>query len=598
MIWERFVASQMAAGPLRSNDRRRRGRRVRLPRDGHASCGLPASRASTKRPKDDEARRAKGRVPRLPELKEGEPLEAASSSRNSTSPSRRRATPKRRWSRRSKRTASGGRRPTRRSSRRFRRAVTSTQQERRFIPTPRSAPRSTISSSSTFQRIVDLDFTAQMEGDLDRIAEGARGLGRAPAAILRPVRERARRGRKEAAAARTARRADRRDLSEVRPPDGHQDRPLRQVHLVQRLSRMQDDQADRQGDGRESVPRTAARSSSAARRRAARFTAARTIRSAISSRGIAVVPEPCPVCGIATSLARRRRARRQRPPRNAPPTVTHDVDCSSADDRIRSYGTLLGLTCERLTVIGGGLAGCEAAWQAARCGVEVDLYEMRPHTQRPGAHDRCARRARLQQLAARRRVRERRRTAQGRAGAARFADRRLGARNRRSRPARALAVDRVRFSALVESRIAAEPRIRAPSRRDAGDSARPPGDRRLRAAAVADVLRKPRSSSWWRARSRRLHYSMRRRRSSRPTRSTSRRCTESRATIRATATTISTFRSIAKRYARLRRAILRTLRRHPDEGFRGAALFRRLPAGRRDGGARRRRAALRAAASR
>jgi methylenetetrahydrofolate--tRNA-(uracil-5-)-methyltransferase len=32
----------------------------------------------------------------------------------------------------------------------------------------------------------------------------------------------------------------------------------------------------------------------------------------------------------------------------------------------------------RLTVIGGGLAGCEAAWQAARCGVEVDLYEMRP----------------------------------------------------------------------------------------------------------------------------------------------------------------------------------------------------------------------------
>jgi methylenetetrahydrofolate--tRNA-(uracil-5-)-methyltransferase len=29
-------------------------------------------------------------------------------------------------------------------------------------------------------------------------------------------------------------------------------------------------------------------------------------------------------------------------------------------------------------VIGGGLAGCEAAWQAARRGVQVDLYEMRP----------------------------------------------------------------------------------------------------------------------------------------------------------------------------------------------------------------------------
>ncbi|MDQ2873157.1 MAG: methylenetetrahydrofolate--tRNA-(uracil(54)-C(5))-methyltransferase (FADH(2)-oxidizing) TrmFO [Candidatus Eremiobacteraeota bacterium] len=33
---------------------------------------------------------------------------------------------------------------------------------------------------------------------------------------------------------------------------------------------------------------------------------------------------------------------------------------------------------QRLAVIGGGLAGCEAAWQAARMGVDVDLYEMRP----------------------------------------------------------------------------------------------------------------------------------------------------------------------------------------------------------------------------
>ena len=33
---------------------------------------------------------------------------------------------------------------------------------------------------------------------------------------------------------------------------------------------------------------------------------------------------------------------------------------------------------ERVTVIGGGLAGCEAAWQLARQGIGVDLYEMRP----------------------------------------------------------------------------------------------------------------------------------------------------------------------------------------------------------------------------
>ena len=32
----------------------------------------------------------------------------------------------------------------------------------------------------------------------------------------------------------------------------------------------------------------------------------------------------------------------------------------------------------RLTVVGGGVAGCEAAWAAARAGVAVDLYEMRP----------------------------------------------------------------------------------------------------------------------------------------------------------------------------------------------------------------------------
>lgn len=32
-----------------------------------------------------------------------------------------------------------------------------------------------------------------------------------------------------------------------------------------------------------------------------------------------------------------------------------------------------------LSIIGGGLAGCEAAWQAACAGVPVVLYEMRPH---------------------------------------------------------------------------------------------------------------------------------------------------------------------------------------------------------------------------
>ena len=40
---------------------------------------------------------------------------------------------------------------------------------------------------------------------------------------------------------------------------------------------------------------------------------------------------------------------------------------------------------DELTVIGGGLAGSEAAWQAAQLGCTVQLYEMRP-TRSTGAH--------------------------------------------------------------------------------------------------------------------------------------------------------------------------------------------------------------------
>jgi methylenetetrahydrofolate--tRNA-(uracil-5-)-methyltransferase len=40
----------------------------------------------------------------------------------------------------------------------------------------------------------------------------------------------------------------------------------------------------------------------------------------------------------------------------------------------------------RVTVIGGGLAGTEAAWQIARAGVAVDFYEMRPTQTSPAHH--------------------------------------------------------------------------------------------------------------------------------------------------------------------------------------------------------------------
>ena len=36
-----------------------------------------------------------------------------------------------------------------------------------------------------------------------------------------------------------------------------------------------------------------------------------------------------------------------------------------------------------LTIIGAGLAGSEAAWQAAEAGVPVVLYEMRPGRETP-----------------------------------------------------------------------------------------------------------------------------------------------------------------------------------------------------------------------
>lgn len=41
---------------------------------------------------------------------------------------------------------------------------------------------------------------------------------------------------------------------------------------------------------------------------------------------------------------------------------------------------------KRVTVIGGGLAGSEAAWQLASLGIPVDLYEMRPVIKSPAHH--------------------------------------------------------------------------------------------------------------------------------------------------------------------------------------------------------------------
>lgn len=44
------------------------------------------------------------------------------------------------------------------------------------------------------------------------------------------------------------------------------------------------------------------------------------------------------------------------------------------------------MTIPQLTIIGAGLAGCEAAWQAAQEGAEVTLYEMKPQRFSPAHH--------------------------------------------------------------------------------------------------------------------------------------------------------------------------------------------------------------------
>ena len=40
----------------------------------------------------------------------------------------------------------------------------------------------------------------------------------------------------------------------------------------------------------------------------------------------------------------------------------------------------------KISVIGAGLAGCEAAWQIAQMGVPVELFEMKPHKHSPAHH--------------------------------------------------------------------------------------------------------------------------------------------------------------------------------------------------------------------
>jgi methylenetetrahydrofolate--tRNA-(uracil-5-)-methyltransferase len=106
-------------------------------------------------------------------------------------------------------------------------------------------------------------------------------------------------------------------------------------------------------------------------------------------------------------------------------------------------------------VIGGGLAGCEAAWQIARRGVRVVLYEMRPSKYGPAHHT-----GMLAELVCSNSMRGA--ALENAVGLLKEELARLdslivtSARATAVPAGGALAVDRERFGALVESRLAAE----------------------------------------------------------------------------------------------------------------------------------------------
>jgi methylenetetrahydrofolate--tRNA-(uracil-5-)-methyltransferase len=119
----------------------------------------------------------------------------------------------------------------------------------------------------------------------------------------------------------------------------------------------------------------------------------------------------------------------------------------------------MSVATSRVTVVGGGLAGCEAAFQLAERGIDVDLLEQKPHARTPAQTS-----DRLCELVCSNSMRgaalvnavgllkeELRRAGSLVMAAAEIAKVPAGG---------ALAVDRERFAEIVSERIAGHPRIR------------------------------------------------------------------------------------------------------------------------------------------
>src|SRR5215207_4721327 len=117
------------------------------------------------------------------------------------------------------------------------------------------------------------------------------------------------------------------------------------------------------------------------------------------------------------------------------------------------------MSADQINVVGGGLAGVEAAWQAARLGVEVKLYEMRPQIQTP-AH----RTDKLAEIVCSNSLKS---DEPGTTSYLLKEELRQGgslvmsvAAETRVPAGAALAVDREKFAALITQRIQDEPRVR------------------------------------------------------------------------------------------------------------------------------------------
>ena len=125
---------------------------------------------------------------------------------------------------------------------------------------------------------------------------------------------------------------------------------------------------------------------------------------------------------------------------------------------LKKNGNAKSLKPKALTVIGAGLAGCEAAWQAAQAGVTVDLFEMRPRKRGP-AHQTDM----LAELVCSNSMRGA--ALENAVGLLKEELVRLdslivtSARETAVPAGGALAVDRERFGALVEQRLTAHPNI-------------------------------------------------------------------------------------------------------------------------------------------